>query len=132
MDIEKALTVIEALAAGHDPVSGEVLGSDHLCQKSDVIRALLQARNLVEREARRERALKRARLSLPSNTGKSWTSDEDSVLVQRFRTGASITDMATLHARTHGSIQARLEKLGQIKPTAPKAMQHHPQRAFDA
>ncbi len=117
MDIERTLAVIEALAAGHDPISGEVLGPDHLCQKPDVIRALHLARELVERELRRERRLQRARIALPSNTGKAWVTDEERVLVQRFKTGASIADMATLHARTTGSIRARLIKLGLIDAT---------------
>ncbi len=132
MDIEKTLAIVRALAEGHDPATGETLGPDHLCQKPDVVRALMHATDLVERAARRERGLQRARLSLPSNTGKSWTDDEDRALIQRFRTGASIADMATLHARTTGSITARLEKLGQIKPAAPAPNGHQPRRGYDA
>ena len=132
MDIEKTLALIEALAEDLDPATGQALASDHLCQRPEVIRALHHARDFIEREARRERRLQRARLSLPGNTGKSWSAEEDRVLVQRFRTGAGIADMATLHARTTGSIQARLEKLGQIKPAIPVAAQSRQPRAYDA
>ena len=114
MDIEKTLAVIEALAAGIDHATGELLGPRDTCQQPDVIRALHQARDIVRREARRERSLQRARIQMPRNTGKSWSADEDRVLVQRFRTGASITDIATLHARTRGSIRTRLIKNGLI------------------
>ena len=112
MHIDKTLAIVAALADGRDPATGQPLAATDTCQQPDVIRALARARDLVEHAVRRERALQRSRLSLPSNTGKSWTDEEDRALVQRFRTGASIADMATLHARTPGSIQARLEKLG--------------------
>lgn len=122
MDIEKTLAVIAALAEGRDPVTGRPLPADNVCQKPDVIRALHHARDLAMREARRERRLQTARLSLPGNTGKSWTAEEDRILLQRYKTGASIADLATLHARTSGSIRARLEKLGQpLEPSRPPA-----------
>ena len=132
MDIAKTLAIVQALSEGRDPISGQPLASSDSCQQPDVIRALGRVRDLVEREVRRERALQRSRLSLPSNTGKSWTDDEDRSLIQRFRTGASITDMATLHARTPGSIQARLEKLGQMQPAAPGNVAQPPRRNYDA
>ena len=132
MDIEKTLAVVQALAEGHDPTTGEALAHDHLCQKPEIIRALMKAAALVERAARQERSLQRARLSLPSNTGKSWTDDEDRALMQRFRTGASIDDIATLHARTTGSITARLEKIGLMKPPVTAPSGHPAGRGFDA
>ena len=132
MDIEKTLAIVQALASGHDPATGEALPADHLCQQPDVIRALLHTVDLVERAARRERGLQRARLTMPSNTGKNWTGEEDRALIQRFRSGASIADMATLHARTTNSITARLEKLGQIKPAAPAPNGQHPRHGYDA
>ena len=133
MHIDKTLAIVAALADGRDPNSGEPLAATDTCQQPDVIRALARARDLVEREVRRERALQRSRLSLPSNTGKSWTDEEDRALVQRFRTGASIADMATLHARTPGSIRARLEKLGQMQPAAAlDASGRQQRRSYDA
>ena len=132
MDIEKTLAIVQALAEGRDPVSGNPLATTDVCQQPDAIRALMHARELVELAARRERALQRSRHSLPSNTGKSWTDDEDRTLIQRFRTGASVPDMATLHARTTGSIRARLEKLGQLKPAVPGASEQPARRGFDA
>ena len=113
MDIERTLAIIAALAEGRDPVTGRPLAADHVCQLPDVIRALHAAQDIVMREARRERRLQRARLTLPGNTGKSWSAEEDAILLQRFKTGASVSDLATLHARTTGAIRARLEKLGQ-------------------
>ncbi len=117
MDIERSLGIVGPLADGRDPLTGELLGAGHLCQQPDVIRALPAAREIMAREARRERRLRQARLTLPANTGRSWSGDEDQLLISRFRTGSSLTDMATLHARTPGAITARLEKLSLIDKT---------------
>lgn len=133
MDIERAVQIIAALAEGRDPLSGKPLPDDHLCQKPDMIRALHEARDCLMRETRRERRLQRARLTLPGNTGKSWTDEEDRILMNRWKTGSNVSDLAVLHARTTGAIRARLEKLGLTSPPAaaePQAPQSR--RPFDA
>lgn len=117
MDADKAHTTIKALADGMDPASGLPLADDQVTQRPDVIRALFQAATLLEREARRERRLKLARLSLPRNTGKEWSHEEDRTLLSRFRAGTTIADIAFIHGRTERAIAARLEKLG-VQPAA--------------
>lgn len=132
MDIERTTHIIAALAEGRDPFSGRPLADDHICQKPDVIRALLEAREILIREARRERRLQRARLTLPSNTGKSWTDEEDRILINRYKTGSSVSDLGVLHARTTGAIRARLEKLGLSPLPATPAPEQKLRRSFDA
>ena len=39
MDINRAKEIIEALAEGVDPTTGEVLPDDHVCNKGEVVRA---------------------------------------------------------------------------------------------
>lgn len=123
MDIEKATGIIKALADGVDPLTGEVLPGTHLCQRGDLIRAFHVALGFLEREARRERRLKQARLTLPRNTGQAWSHDEDRLLLARYRSGSSIKDLAAVHARTERAIEARLERLGvlpvQTRASAP-------------
>jgi hypothetical protein len=114
MNVDRTLELISALADGTDPLTGQVLDADHLCQQPEIIRALHAAREIVAREARRERRLTQARLTLPGNTGRNWSEDEDRLLDSRFRSGSSIADMATLHARTPGGIRARLFRLGLV------------------
>ena len=113
MDIDKSYAIIKALAEGTNPFTGEVLDTGHVCQHPDAVRALFHAATELERMAKRERALKRARLTLPENTGKEWSLDEDRMLLSRFRNGLAVEDMAVFHGRTANSIRARLEKLGQ-------------------
>lgn len=40
MDIQRAKELLTALADGLDPLTGEVLPSDHMCNKGDIVRAL--------------------------------------------------------------------------------------------
>ena len=118
MDVEKAHALVKALADGTDPTTGEVLQDRHVCQQPDMVRALALAAQILEREVRRERGLQRARLTLPHNTGKGWSLEEDQLLLSRHRTGSTIAELARLHGRTDRAIAARLEKLGLTQPAA--------------
>ena len=40
MDIERAKELLKSLAEGIDPLTGEVLPKDHVCNQSEMIRAL--------------------------------------------------------------------------------------------
>lgn len=113
MNAAKSLRIVRSLAEGIDPFSGEVLEPGHVCQHPDTVRALFHAATELERIAAREQRLERARLTLPPNTGKPWSVDEDRLLLARFRNGVRVDDMAAIHLRTSAAIKARLEKLGQ-------------------
>lgn len=112
MDEITALKLIDTLASGVNPATGELLAPDSPCQQPDVVRALcLAARALDERRQRSER-----QRGLPANVGKSWTSTEDESLVAEFHAGKKLGELAALHQRTQAGIQARLEKLGLVDP----------------
>ena len=118
MDVERSYQIVKSLAEGINPFTGEVLEAGHVCQHPEAIRALFHACADLERVAKRERRLQRARLTMPENTGKEWSHEEDRLLLARFKTGTSIDDMAAIHARTPTAITARLEKLGLTGPAA--------------
>ena len=40
MDIQRAKELLEVLADGIDPLTGEVLPDDHVCNKGEIVRAL--------------------------------------------------------------------------------------------
>lgn len=119
MDIEKAHLILKSLADGVDPITGWVLSPDHPCQHAQVIRALFLATGILEREVKREQRLARARLGMPVNTGRSWTPGEEAMLLKQYSGGRSVQELAELHRRTVGSIQARLERLGQVSMEPP-------------
>lgn len=49
-----------------------------------------------------------------TNSGLPWTDEEDERLVSEFQSGLKMTEIAKIHGRTNGAIQARLEKHGLI------------------
>ena len=40
MDIQRAKELLTVLAEGVDPLTGEVLPDDHVCNKGEIVRAL--------------------------------------------------------------------------------------------
>lgn len=115
MDEVSALKIIDTLANGVNPGTGEVLGPDNPCQHPDVLRALWLASRALQEQ--RLKALRQS--ALPANVGKPWSEDENNALVAEFHAGRAMTEIATLHQRTPAGIQARLEKLGLLQPSLP-------------
>ena len=113
MDELAATKLIEALASGVNPLTGEVLNDGNPCQDPEVVRALcLAARALDERRQRLER-----QKALPANVGKPWSNEEDALLVAAFHSGKKLGELAIAHQRTAAGIEARLEKLGLVEVT---------------
>lgn len=105
MDIQRAKELLEILADGIDPFTGEVRPDDHICNRSEIVRALHCA---VE-------ALSRKRKSpLPENSGKPWTEELDDELCRLFDEGMKKQELCAHFKRTSGSIVSRLEKLGKL------------------
>lgn len=104
------ISLLERLADGIDPFTGEVLPDEHLLQHPQVVRALFHAIRAVERkgqEVQRDR-------SLPANAGSAWTKEEEQKLIERFDAKTSVTEIARLHGRSKGAIASRLVHLGKL------------------
>ena len=116
MEVSKSLRIIQCLADGVDPTSGEVLSADNPCQQPEVIRALFVAAQVLQKsEQRQEREQ-----SLPANAGKPWDPEEDARLCEGFARGMTIRVLSQQHSRSQGAIQSRLMKLGQWCDLPPK------------
>jgi len=111
MENKDALKIIQALADGINPMTGEVLPSDSVYQSSQVTRALFIAVNAIEARIRNENR----KGTLPENRGKPWSDNEDKELIEEFKNKKKKTEMARIHGRTTGAIQSRLVKLGKIE-----------------
>jgi hypothetical protein len=111
MNETQALHIVESLANGVDPETGEVYPPESPYQRAHIVRALFAAREALEKANETERR----RQNLPANTGKPWSVEEDARLAGAFDEGKSMVDLARAHDRTRGSIQARLVKLGKIR-----------------
>ncbi|WP_443946620.1 hypothetical protein ACJVDH_05810 [Pedobacter sp. AW1-32] len=99
-DNNRHLEILQALANGTYPVTGEVFPADSPYNQPEIIRALFFAINQLEVLAKQ------------GNKGLAWNEQEDNLLSQRFNEGIKITQLAKLHSRTYGAIKARLIKLG--------------------
>ena len=116
MNNTETLKIINALADGVDPTSGELLPDDSLYQSAQITRALSVASNAIERIIKSDIRRK----CLPDNAGKPWTADEDLLVAEGYIAGITITQIALNHGRTSGAIQARLLKMGEINVVPDK------------
>src|SRR5258706_15407953 len=99
MEKQIALKIIQQLANGIDPHSGEVFPADSAYQQPDTIRALFVAlRELEGQPVSKPRATVKEKA--PSNAGKPWSGDEDQTLISAFDAGKQIPELATQHQRS--------------------------------
>ena len=110
MKTEEAMTIIQALIDGINPLSDEPLPDNSLCLNSDIQRALQATIPALESRIRYDAR----KANLPANAGNPWTDAEDQQLADGFDTGSSIAALVEQHQRTKGSITSRLIKLGKI------------------
>jgi len=129
MEREAALKIIQQLANGIDPHTGEVFRADSPYQHPDTIRALFVAlRALEPQAASKPRAA--AKENAAQNAGKPWSADEDKALASAFDAGKQIPELAAQHGRSRFAIETRLAKLGKIEP--PANMRGQPRAASGA
>lgn len=114
MSPNEAKSIIEALANGIDPETGEVLPVQGIFSQPQVIRALFIAAKALDHLATQENRDK----TVPENAGKPWSPSEDSELLKRFDAGISMKALAASHGRSNGAIASRLVRLGRIKDRA--------------
>src|SRR4051794_21599265 len=119
MPPDEARRIIQSLADGCDPISGEEFPADSGLQHPDVVRALCTAALALQR------SVKQCRMDIahgtgPTNRGKPWTALEDQQLCDSFDRRTPIREIAKEHQRTRGAIEARLERLGKdLSPPQP-------------
>jgi len=117
MEKEQALKILNALANGVHPATGEVFAADSAYQHPDTVRALFEAVRTMEGRRPAARA-ERKTGDIPANTFVRWTAEEEERLAAGFDAGRTSAELAKLHNRTHAAIEARLLKLGKIDVSA--------------
>ena len=123
----EAKEIIEALANGIHPETGEILPAQSNFNSPRVIRALFVATKVLER------AVKRAERNdmPPCNAGRSWSEIEDTALIASFDAGVPVKKIADKHGRTLGAIASRLVRLGRTQDRAEARLGAHPINAPD-
>ncbi len=114
MKTTDTMHIIQALANGTDPVTGEVFPDASPYNHPKIIRALFQTLKALEQLQEREQRQK----SLPGKAGEPWLDHEDVELIKDFDAGTPTKELAEKHERSKAAIEARLIKLGKIsEPT---------------
>jgi DNA-binding NarL/FixJ family response regulator len=107
---QQARQILQALVNGIDPFTEEDLAAGTVLQNAAVMRAMLAGCSaLDDRTARASR-----RSQQPRNIGKAWAPEEQEQLVQAFKSGEDLEQVAARHGRTIRGIEARLEILGML------------------
>ena len=107
MDVQYAKQLLEGLADGMNPLTGEVMSKDDVCNDPEIIRALHTILRILDRE--------KLSKHLPENAGKPWKKEDDDELCRRFDNGSTVKELSHVFKRTQGAISSRLERLGKIK-----------------
>ena len=115
MERQQARRILNSLANGVHPATGEVFAADSPYQHPDTVRALFEAVRSLDRA---EGDRKRKDSEVPSSTFIRWTPEEEERLAAGFDTGKTSAELAKLHNRSRAAIEARLLKLGKIDVSA--------------
>lgn len=118
MEREQALKIVNALANGVHPATGEVFAADSAYQHPDTVRALFEAVRAMEGAHARETPAGRKSADMPANTFVRWTPEEEERLAAAFDAGRTSAELARLHNRSRAAIEARLLKMGKIDVSA--------------
>ena len=120
MEKEQTLRVLNALANGIHPATGEKFAADSPYQHPDTVRALFEAMRMVEGGAAPAPApAAERRPALPqSGSGSRWTSEEEERLAAAFDAGTTVDELARAHSRSRAAIEARLVRLGKMDASA--------------
>ena len=115
MELQAARQIIDTLAQGIHPVTGEVMPEDSPYNAPPVIRALFAVSQALDGQAAPPA---KPRRELPPNAGKPWAPQEDGKLESAFAAGIDLRDIAQELGRTSWAVEARLVKLGKLPPRA--------------
>jgi hypothetical protein len=118
MEREHTLKILNALANGVHPATGEKFAADSPYQHPDAVRALFEAIRAVEGGSPPAPGAER-RPALPqSGSGSRWSSEEEERLAIAFDAGQSVDALARAHNRSRAAIEARLVRLGKMDASA--------------
>lgn len=121
MNAKDAYTLLETLMDGVNPITGEQLPEDHVCQEPAVLRALHKAlvalRNCDDLPADDTALINR---NGKLNAGRPWTQKDLDWLKQLHEVGASMDEMCHLLQRRKRGIERQLAYLGLTDKTGER------------
>ena len=114
MERDNAAKILQILADGIDPATGEPFPASSPYQRADIVRALFVAVQALGNPSRGKTAASQDKPGF-ENAGRPWSQEEDARLGRAFDAGKSIEILSEEHKRSRFAIEARLVKLGRIE-----------------
>ena len=114
MELQAARQIIDTLAQGVHPVTGEVMPEDSPYNAPPVIRPLFAVASALDGAS--PATAPKPRRELPPNAGKAWLSEEDGKLESAFAAGIDVKQIAKELGRTEFAVESRLVKMGKLPP----------------
>ena len=112
MVLQTARQIIDTLARGVHPVTGECMPPDSPYNEPPVIRALFTVSQALEGVPAR------AAKTVAPNTGKVWAAEDDARLDAGFTAGTELKQLALDLGRTPFAVETRLVRMGKLPPRA--------------
>jgi len=126
MEKEQTLRILNALANGVHPATGEKFAADGPYQHPDTVRALFEAMRAVEGGAATAPAPERKPASPQSGSGSRWSGEEEQRLAAAFDAGEPVDALARAHNRSRAAIEARLVRMGKMDASAVTSPLRYP------
>ena len=126
MEKEQTLRILNALANGVHPATGEKFAADGPYQHPDTVRALFEAMRAVEGGAATAPAPERKPAFPQSGSGSRWSGEEEQRLAAAFDAGEAVDALARAHNRSRAAIEARLVRLGKMDASAVTSPLRYP------
>jgi len=121
VDIIKAKEIVEMLADGIDPTTGEILPPESHYNNPEIIRALFTILRSIRMPAKvlkksiEEKQKENIENERPKNAGLSWNEEKKIEVSLLYSQGKTIDELSTHFERTIGAIKSELEHQDLIK-----------------
>ena len=126
MEKEQTLRILNALANGVHPATGEKFAADGPYQHPDTVRALFEAMRAVEGGGASSPPPERNPAFPQSGAGSRWSAEEEERLAGGFDAGRTVDELARAHNRSRAAIEARLVRLGKMDASAVTSPLRYP------
>lgn len=122
MNTEEAIRILENLHDGIDPVTGEVLAEGNVLEQAPVMRAIYMAIIALRQGTFCDNPLDDLWTNIDGGLNKTrpWTDAEDKLLVELYRNGMTMEQLADKLIRKPRGIKDRLSALDVLKPPKEK------------
>lgn len=124
MELSKAVQMIEIVAGGTNPETGEPFPSNSPYNSPEIIRALFVCARYIKHpppkcgQTLEERQAENRRKGLPGNAGLPWTKELKAQLADSFKSGEPPLELAKKFERSTYAILLQLQNLGLVSEEA--------------